>query len=65
MAHIQSNEESLKQAVKESLTGTLYEQREFLGDLFAEVLEDFALAEAICQGRETNLVDGDEVFQMR
>jgi hypothetical protein len=35
------------------LVETLQEQRELLHDVFAEVLEDFALAEAIREGQKT------------
>jgi hypothetical protein len=64
MAQVQSNEEALKQAVKEALSETLFEQREFLHDVFAEVLDDFALAEAVREGRETKIVERDEVLQI-
>ena len=64
MAQVQSNEEALKHAVKEALAESLFEQREFLHDVFAEVLEDFALAEAVREGRETKIVERDEVLQI-
>lgn len=48
--------------LKEALAETLHEQRELLCEVFAEVLEDFALAEAIREGRRTERVDRDEVF---
>jgi hypothetical protein len=64
MSQVQSSEEALKQAVKDALSETLYEQRDFLHDIFAEVLEDFALAEAIREGRETKIVERDEVLQI-
>ena len=63
MAQVQSNEEALKQAVKDAFAETLYEQREFLHNIFAEVLEDFALAESIREGRETKFVARDELCQ--
>ena len=53
MAQIDPNNEAMKQALKEALTETLHEQRELLHEVFAEVLEDFALAEAIREGRQT------------
>ncbi len=64
MAEVQANEESLKKALKEALSETLIEQRQFLHDVFAEVLQDFALAEAIREGRETRLVERDDVLQI-
>jgi len=52
----------MKRVLKEALAETLHEQRELLCEVFAEVLEDFALAEAIREGRRTERVDRDEVF---
>ena len=63
MAKVQSNQETLKQAMKEAIAETLHEERAFLCEVFAEVLEDFALAKAIREGRETRVVERDEVFQ--
>jgi hypothetical protein len=64
MAQVESNQETLKQAMKEAIAETLHEEREFLHEVFAEVLEDFALAEAIREGRETKLIERGEVFQI-
>jgi hypothetical protein len=55
---------ALKQALKEALVETLQEQRELLHEVFAEVLEDFALAEAIREGQKTKAAARDEVFQI-
>jgi hypothetical protein len=54
----------MKQALKEALTETLHEQRQLLHEVFAEVLEDFALAEAIRERRQTGRVDRDAVFDV-
>ena len=62
MAQADINNEAMKQALKEALTETLHEQRELLHEVFAEVLEDFALAGAIREGRQTERVERDEVF---
>ncbi len=64
MAQVESNQETLKQVLKEAIAETLHEEREFLHEVFAEVLEDFALAEAIREGRETKVVERDEVLQI-
>ncbi|MCA1687238.1 MAG: hypothetical protein LC714_01255 [Actinobacteria bacterium] len=64
MAQTDPKNEELKQALKEALTETLHEQRELLHEVFAEVLEDFALAEAIREGRQTERVERDEVFDI-
>ena len=57
-----SSESKLKQTLKEALIETLQEQRELLHEVFADVLEDFALAEAIREGRKTKAVSRDEVL---
>lgn len=54
----------MRQALKEALTETLHEQRELLHEVFTEVLEDFALAEAIRKGRQTGRVERNEVFDV-
>ena len=64
MAQVDPKNEELKQALKEAITETLHEQRELLHEVFAEVLEDFALAEAIREGRQTEHVERDEVFDV-
>ena len=64
MAQTDPRNEELKQALKEALAETLHEQRELLHEVFAEVLEDFALAEAIREGRQTEHVERDEVFDV-
>jgi hypothetical protein len=56
---------AFKKVLKEALAETLHEQRDLLQEVFAEVLEDFALAEAIREGRNTKLVTREEVFGVR
>ena len=58
------NTPELKQILKEVLTETLHEQRGLLHEVFAEVLEDFGLAEAIREGQQTDRVDRSEVFDI-
>ena len=58
------DEETLKKVFKEALAETLQEQREFLHEVFVEVLEDIALVEAIREGQQTEKVDRDEVFRI-
>ncbi len=55
---------ALKRALKEALAETLHEQRELLHEVFAEVLEDFALAEAIREGEKSKRASRDEVFRL-
>ncbi len=65
-AMVKSNlsEKALKQMLKEALVEVLQEQRELLRDVFAEVLEDYALAEAIREGQGTKPATRDEVFRI-
>ena len=53
MAQTNLNEPALKRALKAALVETLQEQRDLLRDVFTEVLEDFALTEAIHDGQKT------------
>ncbi len=62
MAQTKGNKLALKRALKEALAETLHEQRKLLHEVFAEVLEDFALAEAIRAGQKTKGASRDEVF---
>ncbi len=64
MTQADPKNEAMKQALKEALDETLHEQRGLLREVFAEVLEDFALAEAIREGRQTERVERDEVFDV-
>lgn len=51
-------------ALKEALTETLHEQRGLLREVFAEVFEDFAFAEAIREGQQTERTERDEIFRL-
>jgi DNA gyrase/topoisomerase IV subunit B len=64
MTQADLSNETIKQALKEGLTETLHEQRQLLHEIIAEVLGDFALAEAIREGRQTERVERDEVFDV-
>jgi len=63
MANADITQDSLKQAMKEALVETLNEQRDLFRTVFYEVLEDFALSEAIQEGEETELVSREEIFK--
>lgn len=64
MAQTDPNNEEMKQVLKEALVETLHEQRKLLHEVFAEVLEDFTLAEAIKEGRQTERIERNEVFDV-
>jgi hypothetical protein len=55
--------QAMKEAVKEALAETLHEHRALLHDVLAEVMEEFALAEAIQEGCKTKPVSRREVFR--
>jgi hypothetical protein len=63
MAQVPVTRRALKQALKEALAETLQEQRALLHEVFAEVLEDFALTEAIRDGRKSALASREEVLR--
>jgi hypothetical protein len=56
--------DELKQVLKAALAETLSEQRELLHEVFAEVLEDLALAEAMREGLETKEVPREDVMRI-
>ena len=61
---VQASKDSLKQALKEALIETLQEQRDMFREVVAEALEDFALAEAIREGRKTKKASREEVLRI-
>jgi len=64
MDHITLDSDALKQALKEALSETLREERDLLREIFAQVLEELALTEAIRQGRQTERIERAEVFDI-
>lgn len=64
MAQTSIDLQVLRQTLKEVLIETLHEQRPLLQEVFMEVLEDHALAEAIQEGKTTELVSREEVFDI-
>jgi hypothetical protein len=59
---IQTNNEQLKDIVKAALIEVLEERQELLRDAINRALEDIALARAIEEGNETELINRSEVF---
>ena len=64
MAQTNLTEDTLKKLFKEALAETLQEQRELLHEVFSEVLEDIALADAIQEGQQTEKVAREEIFRV-
>lgn len=64
MTELTLTENKLKDLLKVALTEVLQEQRELLTEVVLEVLEDVALAKAIQEGTETELVSRDSIFEI-
>ena len=64
MSYISLDEERVKELFKQAVLELFQERKDLLYDLFAEVIEDFALADAIREGESTETASRAEVFQI-
>ena len=64
MQEIIDDKNQLKEVFKQAFAELLQEQRDLLYDVFTEVLEDIALANAIKEGEETEIVARKQVFKI-
>lgn len=64
MQQIIDDKNQLKEVFKQAIAELLQERRDFLYDVFIEVLEDIALASAIKDGEETEIVSRNQVFKI-
>ena len=64
MQQIIDDENKLKEVLKQAFAELLQERRDLLYDVFAEVLEDIGLANAIKEEENAQIVDRDQVFQI-
>jgi spore coat polysaccharide biosynthesis protein SpsF (cytidylyltransferase family) len=64
MSSVSLSEVQIKELFKQAFLELFQERRDLLYDLFAEVIEDFALANAIEEGESTESVGRAEVFQV-
>ena len=64
MQQIIDDENQLKEVFKQAFAELLQERRDLLYDVFTEVLEDIALANAIKEGEETEIVSREQVFKL-
>ena len=64
MQQIIDDKNQLKEVFKQALAELLQERRDLLYDVFTEVLEDIALANAIKKGEETEIVSREQVFKI-
>jgi len=59
---ISIDEAKLKQALKSAIVEVLEERKDLVREVLEEALEDIALARAIEEGDQSELVTRDEVF---
>jgi hypothetical protein len=64
MSYTPIGEGQIKELFKRAIFEVLQEQKEWFYDLFAEVIEDLALARAIREGETEETVDREEVFSV-
>ena len=64
MQQIIDDKNQLKEVLKQAFAELLQERRDLLYDVFTEVLEDIALANAIKEGEETEIVSREQVFKI-
>ena len=64
MQQIIDDKNQLKEVFKQALAELLQERRDLLYDAFTEVFEDIALANAIKEGEETEIVSREQVFEL-
>ena len=63
MTKISLDEGRIKELMKQAMLEVLKERRDLIYDVFAEVIEDLALANAIKKGESTESVTRKEVFK--
>lgn len=64
MQRIIDDKNELKEVFKQAFAELLQERSDLLYDVFTEVLEDIALANAIKEGEETEIVSREQVFKI-
>ena len=63
MTEISLDEGRIKELMKQAVLEVLKERRDLIYDVFAEVIEDLALVNAIKEGESTESVTREEVFK--
>jgi hypothetical protein len=64
MSTISVEEMQLKDLLKEAILELMQERRDELEEVFAEIIEDLALARAIEEGKSTETVSKAEILQV-
>lgn len=58
------NEKQTKELIKQSILELFEERKDLLYNLFAEIIEDVILVQAISEGAQTDTVSRDEIFDV-
>ncbi|MCY7274346.1 MAG: hypothetical protein LH702_11545 [Phormidesmis sp. CAN_BIN44] len=64
MADITLNSDQLKAALKSAIIELLQDNKAEFSELLAEIIEDIAMERAIAEGKTTELVSRDTIFQL-
>jgi len=64
MANITLNSDQLKAALKSAIVELLQDNKAEFSELLAEIIEDIAMERAIAEGKTTELVSRDSIFQL-
>jgi len=64
MAQTTLDEKQLKELFKQAILELLQERKDLLHDVFAEVIEDLAIINAIKEGEDSETVSRSEVFEI-
>lgn len=59
-----TEDERLKTIFKQAMLELVEERRDVFYDLFAEIMEDLALGQAIKEGEDSGPVSRDEIFEI-
>lgn len=63
MSTVYVEETRIKELFKQSMVELLEERKDLFYDLFSDVIEDFALANAIREGENTETVSRADIFR--
>jgi len=64
MERLITENDKLKELIKQAIIEVIEEKRDTVHDLLIEVMEDLAMIHAIRDGEETESVSRDEVFEI-
>ena len=62
MAQVSISEDALRDLLKQAVADALDERRDLLREVVSDALEDLALAAAIREGRESEIVRRDDIL---